>query len=176
VEGRLSDEEFDQRMRAALTARTRADLERLLADLPAATVAGGAPGLDRAGPAGRADRLLLSFKGHMQRRGRWLVPERSTTVAYKGGYQLDLRAARLSAAVTAITVVAYKGEVEIVVPPGVRVQMHGMTYGGAWVDNVSDEDLPPDAPVLRVRGLAYKGRVEARTLRDLRDQRQLSPG
>jgi hypothetical protein len=43
VEGRLSDEEFDQRMRAALTARTRADLERLLADLPATLAAAGPP-------------------------------------------------------------------------------------------------------------------------------------
>jgi len=34
VEGRLSDEEFDERVRAALAARTRVELERLLADLP----------------------------------------------------------------------------------------------------------------------------------------------
>jgi Domain of unknown function (DUF1707) len=160
VEGRLSDEEFDQRMRAALTARTRADLERLLADLPAAA-SSAAPAV-RAQPA---DRFLLSFKGQLQRRGRWQVPERSTTVAYKGGYHLDLRAAELRAPVTAITVVAYKGEVEIVVPPGVRVELRGMTYGGRWVDDAADEDLPPDAPVLRLRGLAYKGVVHARTIR-----------
>src|SRR6266487_1435725 len=36
VEGRLNDEEFDERMRTALTARTHADLGRLLADLPQA--------------------------------------------------------------------------------------------------------------------------------------------
>jgi Domain of unknown function (DUF1707) len=157
VEGRLSDEEFDQRMRAALTARTRAELERLLADLPAAAPV---PAL-AARPSGR---LLLSFKGHMRRRGRWQVPERATTVAYKGGYQLDLRAAQLSAATTTITVVAYKGRVEIVVPPGVRVQLRGATWGGGWVDDVSDLELPPDAPVVHVRGIAYKGQVEARTV------------
>lgn len=33
AERRLDDEEFDQRMRAALTARTNQDLERLVADL-----------------------------------------------------------------------------------------------------------------------------------------------
>jgi len=168
VEGRLTDEEFDQRMRAALTARTRADLERLLADLPA-TPAGGRPAV----PAKPAERLLLSFKGHTLRRGRWLVPERCAAVAYKGDYQLDLRAAELSAPRTAITVVAYKGEVEILVPPGLRVEMRGMTYGGRWVDDVSDQELPPDAPVLRVRGVAYKGLVQARTT--LRAPRELPP-
>ena len=36
AEGRLDDAEFDERTRAALTARTHADLDALLADLPAA--------------------------------------------------------------------------------------------------------------------------------------------
>ena len=36
AEGRLDDTEFDERTRAALTARTHADLDVLLADLPAA--------------------------------------------------------------------------------------------------------------------------------------------
>ncbi len=169
VEGRLADEEFDQRMRAALTARTRADLERLLADLPAAAGRAAVP----AAAGQPAERFLLSFKGHMQRRGRWLVPEQCTTVAYKGDYQLDLRAAQLTAPATTITVVAYKGRVEIVVPPGVRVRMRGKTYGGSWLDEVSDEELPADAPLLHVRGLAYKGQVEARTV--LAQRRQLPP-
>jgi hypothetical protein len=58
--------------------------------------------------------------------------------------------------------VAYKGRVEIVVPPGVRVQVRGYSYGGHWADQVSDLDLPADAPVVQVRAVAYKGVVEAR--------------
>ena len=46
AEGRLDDAEFDERSRAALTARTHADLDALLADLPAAPAAPGpAPAL-----------------------------------------------------------------------------------------------------------------------------------
>src|SRR5689334_20058844 len=41
AEGRLDDTEFDERSRAALTARTHADLDALLADLPAAPAATG---------------------------------------------------------------------------------------------------------------------------------------
>jgi SAM-dependent methyltransferase len=41
AEGRLDDAEFDERSRAALTARTHADLDALLADLPAAPAAPG---------------------------------------------------------------------------------------------------------------------------------------
>ena len=38
AEGRLADGEFDERMRAALSARTHGDLDVLLTDLPTATV------------------------------------------------------------------------------------------------------------------------------------------
>ncbi|MGH3629218.1 MAG: DUF1707 SHOCT-like domain-containing protein, partial [Sciscionella sp.] len=41
AEGRLDDAEFDERSRAALTARTHADLDALQADLPAAPAAPG---------------------------------------------------------------------------------------------------------------------------------------
>ena len=41
AEGRLDDTEFGERMRAALTARTRGDLDMLLTDLPAETAAPG---------------------------------------------------------------------------------------------------------------------------------------
>ncbi|SRR5260370_5516065 len=82
AEGRLDDTEFDERMRAALTARTRADLDVLLADLPATTPAPGTtPTIPGRGPG----RLAIALKGSVRRAGRWRVPERYTTVVYKGG-------------------------------------------------------------------------------------------
>ena len=50
AEGRLDDTEFDERMRAALTARTHGELDVLLADLPAED--GGAGTGARRGRAG----------------------------------------------------------------------------------------------------------------------------
>lgn len=51
-DGRLTLEEFSQRMEQASTARTRAELDTLVADLPAD--AGGAPGAVAARAAGPA--------------------------------------------------------------------------------------------------------------------------
>ncbi len=42
-EGRLTLEEFSQRMDRATTAKTRAELDRLVTDLPAGGAAAGAP-------------------------------------------------------------------------------------------------------------------------------------
>ena len=157
AEGRLDDAEFDARTRAALTARTHADLDALLADLPAASAPGGPPAVVP-GPG----RFAVALKSSVRRAGRWRVPEKYTTVVYKGDGWLDLRAAELSGPVTTFLAVAYKSRVTILVPPNVRVEMTG--FG---VTQGQDDDpgyrLPADAPVIHVRGIAYKGTVEIAT-------------
>jgi hypothetical protein len=159
AEGRLDDTEFDERMRAALTARTHGDLDVLLTDLPAAATPGEAPAAGR-----KLGRSSIALKSSVRRAGRWRVPERYTTVVYKGDGWLDLRAAELSGPVTSFFAVAYKSRVTILVPPSVRVEMTGLgvTQGAADEDDPGYR-LAADAPVIHVRGLAYKGAVEITT-------------
>jgi hypothetical protein len=159
AEGRLDDAEFDERMRAALVACTHADLDALLADLPAAT-----PGPVPATGGRAPGRVAIALKSSVRRGGRWRVPERYTTVVYKGDGRLDLRAAELSGPVTTFLAVAYKSTVTILVPRSVRVEMtgFGVTQGLADAEDPGYE-LPADAPVIHVRGVAYKGAVEVTT-------------
>ena len=158
AEGRLDDAEFDERMRAALTARTYADLDVLITDLPAAA----APRMAHASGGRGPGRFAIALKSSVRRAGRWRVPSRYTTVVYKGGGRLDLRAAEFSGPVTTFLTVAYKSQVTILVPPSARVEMTG--FG---VTQGAEEDpgyrLPADAPVIHVRGIAYKGAVEITT-------------
>jgi Domain of unknown function (DUF1707) len=158
AEGRLDDGEFDERMRAALTARTRGQLDQLLTDLPGSRP--GSPGQDVAVPGRPPGRFALTFKSSIRRAGRWRVPGHYTAVIYKGTGWLDLRAAELTEPVTTITAVAYKSRVDILVPPGVRVEVGGF---GATTGGEDDAVLAPDAPVVHVRGYAYKGTVEVRS-------------
>src|ERR1700745_2171828 len=158
AEGRLDDAEFDERSRAALTARTHSDLDALLADLPAASSAPGpAPVLP--GPG----RFAVALKSSVRRAGRWRVPERYTTVVYKGSGWLDLRAAELSGPVTSFLAVAYKSRGTILAPPGVRVEMTGFGVTQGADEEDPGYRLPTDAPVIHVRGVAYKGTVEITT-------------
>jgi len=159
AEGRLTDSEFDQRMRSALTARTRAELAGLLADLRERALQVRqdlAPAPGTRGPG----RLAVSFKSSVRRAGRWRVPRRYTAVVYKGSGVLDLRAAELTAPVTTIVAVAYKSQVDILVPPGVRVETGGFGASTGASDG-ADGPLPPGAPVVHVRGFTYRGTVEA---------------
>ena len=158
AEGRLDDAEFDERTRAALTARTHAELDALLADLPATPSAPGpAPAVP--GPG----RYSIALKSSVRRAGRWRVPERYTTVVYKGGGWLDLRAAELSGPVTTFLAVAYKSQLTILVPPHVRVEMTGLGVSQDTQDEDPGYRLPADAPVIHIRGIAYKGTVEVAT-------------
>jgi Domain of unknown function (DUF1707) len=168
AEGRLDDAEFDERMRAALGAKTHADLDALLADLPgrapnpAGTVAAGTVAAARPA-AGSPGRLAVAWKGSVRRAGRWRVPERFTTVVYKGSGELDLRAAELLSPATTIVAVAYKSQITLLVPPGVRVEMTGFGSTQGPADPADDVLLAPDAPVLHVRGVAYKGAIVTAT-------------
>lgn len=153
AEGRLGDAEFDERMRAALTARTRTDLARLTTDLPAEAPA------PLPVPTGRQPgRFAVTFKSSLRRAGRWRVPQRLTAVVYKGEGLLDLRAAELTAPVTTISAVAYKSRIDILVPPGVRVEAGGLGVSTGGAD--PQAPLSHNAPVVHVRGYSYKGTVE----------------
>jgi hypothetical protein len=161
AERRLDDDEFDERMRAALTARTGTDLDKLTADLPTPAPAGTVASTASAGAAGR---WAVAYKSSIRRGGRWRVPERFTSVVYKGGGWLDLRAAELTAPVTTVVAVAYKSRIDILVPPGVRVETEGFGVTKGWSAEEEHEiALPRDAPTVHVRGIAYKGTIEART-------------
>jgi Domain of unknown function (DUF1707) len=160
AERRLDDDEFDERMRAALTAKTSADLDRLTGDLPEAAPGGVAPAV----PARSPGRWAMAYKNSIRRAGRWRVPERFNVVIYKGQGWLDLRAAELTAPVTTVVAYAYKSRVDILVPPGVRVEMDGFGVSKGWsAEEDAEIRLPHDAPTVHVRGTAYKGTIETRT-------------
>ena len=160
AERRLDDDEFDERMRAALTARTSADLDRLTGDLPAAAPQSSAPAVGGKAPG----RWAVAYKNSIRRGGRWRVPERFTSVVYKGDGWLDLRAAELTAAQTTVRAVAYKSRIDVLVPPGVRVELDGFGVSKGWSEQEELEGrLPADAPVVHIRGVAYKGTIEVST-------------
>lgn len=160
AEGRLDDDEFDQRTRAALTARHSTDLAELTRDLPEAAAPLPSPAASNHARR-RAGGSAIAYKSSVRRAGRWRVPERFRTIVYKGSGHLDLRAAELAAHETTLAVIAYKSRVDILVPLGVRVNLEGFGVSKGWSAEEDLEDLlPADAPVVRVRGVGYKGTIE----------------
>jgi len=167
TDGRLDEEEFDVRLQAALSAMTRADLEPLLADLGTmgvtSPISAQAPSPPVAAGIGPRHSWVVAVMGGAERKGRWRMPAEATAVAIMGGVLLDLRAATLTSQVTTIRAAAIMGGVDVIVPPGIRVEMNGIPLMGGGENRVDDDHLPLTAPLVRVQYFALMGGVSVRT-------------
>jgi hypothetical protein len=157
----LSLEELDQRLSLAFKARSYAELQQLIANLPDQSESAGvrmvAP--DRAPARG----FMAAVMGGYHRAGSWLVPRHLKVFTFWGGAALDLRHARLAPGVTEIEVYCIMGGAEIIVPPGVRVEADGLAIMGGFETTAGDADaVGSDVPTVRLSGLAIMGGVEAR--------------
>ena len=159
----LSLDELETRMASVYAAKTPADVDALVADLPALAV--GAPVIvtpDAYAPTPKLKERLVAIMSGIVRRGLWKIPRRLRVVAIRGGVELDLRQAELPPGVTEITAFVLMGGLEIRVPPGVRLETDGVAIMGGFEDRVHDPGIArPDAPIVRVTGIAIMGGVEA---------------
>jgi len=158
VEGRLNLDEYGQRVENALAARTRAQLEALLVDLPAETGTGEELGLASPSRASRAGRVssTLAVLGSAQRSGFWRLAEDSRVVAVLGSCKIDLRSARISAAVTTLEVASVLGSIDVIVPAGVEVDLEVHAVLGSR-DMRMGAAPPSGAPVIRITGMVLLG-------------------
>ncbi|QLE72208.1 DUF1707 domain-containing protein [Streptomyces rectiverticillatus] len=168
AEGRLTMEEFEERLEAAYRARTHGDLEPLVRDLPVpaavsltkpagATAPAQGDWADRiGGPAGGT--VAIGVMGGFQRRGTWTVPRRFTAFAFWGGGEIDLREARFEDGEIVIRCIAIMGGMQIVVPPDLDVHVGGIGIMGGFDDKASGPGTP-GSPRVRVTGFAFWGGV-----------------
>ena len=92
--------------------------------------------------------------GSAERRGAWPVPRQLDVSVLLGSVELDLRNAQLAPGLTVIDVDVTLGSVEIIVPPGMPVEI-GMAARAASVDETTGfAPHSEDTPVLRVIGEA----------------------
>jgi hypothetical protein len=153
-DGRLTLEEFSKRMDRATTARTRAELDRLVADLPtdASTVSSTAA---ERGP-GRTS-WHISPIGGLRASGPWRMERRVIVVSLIGGADLDLSQAQLAAPEVTLTKVSLLGGVSIGVPPGIRVDASGFSLIGGTSVDAGPEPGPGVRPSISVRSHCSAG-------------------
>jgi hypothetical protein len=156
-EGRLTLEEFSQRMERATTARTRAELDRLVTDLPASGAAAGAVTVgSSAGPSWHVSPI-----GGLNVFGPWRMGRHVIVVTLVGGARLDLSQAELAAPEVTLTKVSLVGGVRVRVPSGIRVEASGLTLvGGTRVEGAPDPG--PGAPTIHIRAFSLVGGIRIR--------------
>ena len=116
-DGRLSIEELDERVEAALTARTYGELEALILDLPAA------PGAVAAVAPAKPKELARIECGSSSttRDGGWAVPQRMEIRVRSGSVTLDFTQAQVTWPTLQIDAEVHSGSLRLLTKPGIVV-------------------------------------------------------
>ena len=184
-------DEFERLVAAAHAANTNGELKRLLHDLPrhanlpattdrpSVPIMGHSTGYQVTTASNVEETgFILTLMGGGSRQGRWRPAQRNTVVTVMGGTDLDFREAVLGPGVTEVRVCALWGGVDIIVPPGLNVEVNGLAIMAGFDHTVDDASHDPMAPTLRVTGVACMAGVDidtrqsGETARDARRRRK----
>jgi hypothetical protein len=98
--------------------------------------------------------------GNDERSGRWRPGEDTRALALLGDCTLDLRQADVEGGELRVTAIAVIGDVRVVVPPGVVVELDGISLLGDKRYRAGEMPAPPPgAPRVRVTAYAVVGDV-----------------
>jgi len=167
ADGRLDQAEFDERLDAALAARTIDALTPITADLIAA------PGSDRAlalpltgTPAEPAAELVTIREKHsvVRRDGRWTLPRRLVVRTAWSNVMLDLTSAVRSGPDLDIELRVRGGNVELVLAPGMVVDANGLSvrHGRLAISSRDPGDNTPETLRVHLVGRMKHGTVDTR--------------
>jgi hypothetical protein len=148
-EGRLTLEELTDRIEATVNAVTRSDLVLLTGDLSTGATVGAATR-----PA------EVRGWGDVKRSGPWTVPAENTFRTWLGHIKLDLREAQFSATETHIYARALFGNIDLLVPEGIAVEVQARTRLGR--NNLQAKSGVPGAPRIVLTGGTFSGRISVR--------------
>ncbi len=146
VDGRLTLEEFTNRVGSAQVVRTEPELATLLADLPAQA-------REAAVQVTASHRALFS---RLVRQGLWELPQRSRFSSIFGTITLDLRSATLTGDEVEVEVYNLFGTVTLIVPEGIRVSVEG---GGMFASQVIQTPARSRCPARRSCGSTSAARA-----------------
>jgi len=105
-------------------------------------------------------RGAVVFMSSSNRKGDWILPRLFRVVACMGNIELDLTSAKLGPGESHIEIRCVLGNVEITVPPEIRVDAEGHAFMGTFENTRPAPSTQwPDAPLLRITGSVFMGAV-----------------
>jgi hypothetical protein len=166
----IAVEELEERLDMCYRATALEELEVLTSDLPMLRPRAEVAPAEETTPAVRATvdpasvrdtGVVVAIMSGNSRKGTWTPPRHLYAVATMGGLDLDFREARFPPGETQVTIVAVMGGADIIVPPGLPVRSNVVAIMGGF-DQVEQgpDDLPPDAPRLKINGFVLMGGVD----------------
>jgi len=132
-------EEFTERIASAFASTTTGELEATLRDLPVAAPTRRKP-----------TRFVFSLFSSTKREGRVRIRRRILCIVGFGNVDLDLRQAALEGDVITIIGLGMFGALDVYVPEGVEVDLHGLSVFGHKGAHGKDAAPLPGTPLVRM--------------------------
>lgn len=157
--GRLTMDEFGERARQVLAAKTYGELQLVTRDLPklasgAAAAQWQAPvpatGALPDGPR-RQVRWMVAIMSGSRRQGRLRLTGRINLVSIMGGDELDLREAEIEGGEVTLTAFSIMGGSTIYVPDTINTEVEGFSIMGGNNEFGLPQLPVPGAPTVRIR-------------------------
>ena len=176
TEGRISLDEFSDRAGLAYAATSSAELDRVVYDLPVpwrdepqpVRYTDERPRLQREKRRRKPMRAIVAVFSESAKRGRFRIDDESAAIAVFGECTVDLSDALIEAPEVTVTAVAVFGEVTVVVPEGIHVELEGIAVFGERRFDVRGERPMPGSPTVVVKAYACFGEVRVRSGRGAR--------
>ena len=149
AEGRLTLEELADRIEVAGNAVTRGELAALLSDLPTAL------------PVAHVDAAPVRALGDIKRSGAWVVPAETRYRSWLGHIKLDLREARISEPEVRVHAWALFGNIDVLVPEGVEVDVQARARVGQ-IKQETGGVATPGMPRIVLTGGTWFGEIKVR--------------
>jgi hypothetical protein len=162
----LELDEFERRVSLVHRAATVAEIDEVVRDVRKPDLAVKPQPSVALVPAADVQpaQTTVAIFGGVTRHGTWTAPRQMRIIAVFGGAELDFREARLAAGTTDINVFAWMGGVQIIVPPGLAVEVVGSAFMGGFAHlERTPPQADPDRPVVRVHGFVMMGGVSVET-------------
>ncbi|HEX4449498.1 MAG TPA: LiaF domain-containing protein [Kofleriaceae bacterium] len=157
-------DELDRRLDLAHKVLTVAELDALVADLTASTALVVQPSVALDDPGRPQTKSLRVIMSSVERRGAWIVPKQLTARVFWGNAELDFREASLGAGVTTIDVRVTMGNLEIILPPSLAIDVDVSSFmGNVESRHRAPAQVDPSRPLLRVTGSVVMGNIEVIT-------------
>ncbi|WP_199550878.1 DUF1707 domain-containing protein [Streptomyces sp. N35] len=159
-DGLLTSDELDERLEAALSARTLGELAPLTADLPAQTGERGPEAKDLV-------RIEQIHSSPIERVGRWVVPRRMELAVMYCKVTLDFTDAVITHDTLSIDLAGAGKTLTLITRPGVVVDTDGLQLVHCKLKHRTDPADPDTPVVLRVElaGQKAHGRIVVRPAR-----------
>lgn len=165
AEGRITADEHDERLDAALTAKTFGELAHLTADLvpqPVERSLAQRSGTQIANQidTGEPDRLN-AYLSTTKREGPWRVRSRSVSNNLMGSVKLDFTRASFDASVVELSTTNLMGSLVLRVPEGVTIRDETTNVmGSTSIKDIGEPD--PRMPTIVITGTNIMGEIKVR--------------